>query len=129
MQESGCDPSTVGGAGEQGLMQLTSDKCTNAPGGNCQDPDYNIHTGAQFFSDTLNSNNGDLLLSIGQYNGWFQGMTYADATADQYSGNCRAQNNLDYLHQFLNGWCQNINAYSNNPPLGEYFNLNVCGSS
>ncbi|KAG2028259.1 hypothetical protein BDR03DRAFT_883586, partial [Suillus americanus] len=26
MQESSCKPSTVGGAGEQGLMQLTSDK-------------------------------------------------------------------------------------------------------
>ena len=37
MQESGCDPSRVGGAGEQGLMQITPDKCGNAPNGNCQD--------------------------------------------------------------------------------------------
>jgi membrane-bound lytic murein transglycosylase MltF len=38
MQESSCNPATVGGAGEQGLMQLTVDKCGGAPGGNCKDP-------------------------------------------------------------------------------------------
>lgn len=37
LQESSCNPATVGGNGEQGLMQLTSDKCGDAPGGNCQD--------------------------------------------------------------------------------------------
>ncbi|KAG2351289.1 hypothetical protein BDR07DRAFT_1386260 [Suillus spraguei] len=126
MQESSCNPNTVGGDGEQGLMQLTSDKCVGAPNGNCQDVDFNIGAGAVFFSQLLDENDGDLLSSIGHYNGWFQGMTYANATAAAYSGNCRGQNNLDYLHQFLNGWCQNINAYQYNPPLGEYFNLNDC---
>lgn len=38
MQESSCNPATVGGGGEQGLMQLSQDKCTQAPGGNCKDP-------------------------------------------------------------------------------------------
>ena len=38
MQESSCKPNTVGGAGEQGLMQITRDKCVGAPNGNCQDP-------------------------------------------------------------------------------------------
>lgn len=38
MQESSCVPSAVGGAGEQGLMQITVDKCGGAPDGNCQDP-------------------------------------------------------------------------------------------
>lgn len=37
MQESSCNPHTVGGGGEQGLMQITRDKCGGAPGGNCQD--------------------------------------------------------------------------------------------
>ncbi len=37
MQESSCNPHTVGGGGEQGLMQITKDKCGGAPGGNCQD--------------------------------------------------------------------------------------------
>ncbi|KAJ3925798.1 MAG: glycoside hydrolase family 23 protein [Lentinula lateritia] len=126
MQESSCDPTTVGGAGEQGLMQLTSDKCTSAPNGDCQDIDYNIKTGTQYFKSLLDDNNGDVLLSIGSYNGWFKGMTYADATAAASTGCCRCQNNLDYLHQFLNGWCQNVNAYSDN--LGMYHNLDACPS-
>lgn len=43
MQESSCNPETVGGAGEQGLMQITKDKCNGAPGGNCRDP-VRLHT-------------------------------------------------------------------------------------
>lgn len=37
LQESSCNPETVGGAGEQGLLQLTKDKCIDAPNGNCRD--------------------------------------------------------------------------------------------
>ncbi|KAH7929901.1 lysozyme-like protein [Leucogyrophana mollusca] len=128
MQESSCIPSTVGGAGEQGLMQITKDKCGDAPDGDCKNVDFNIHAGAKFFSETLNSNNGNLLLSIGQYNGWHKDLTYAEATAAAHEGNCHWQNNLDYLHQFLNGWVQNVNAYQHNPPLGKYFNLKSCGN-
>lgn len=56
MQESSCDPNKTGGAGEQGLMQITKvsrtaqilprphrltrfqDKCGDAPDGNCKEP-------------------------------------------------------------------------------------------
>ncbi|KIL65975.1 glycoside hydrolase family 23 protein [Amanita muscaria Koide BX008] len=126
MQESTCNPHAVGGAGEQGLMQISRDKCGGAPGGNCQDPDYNVHTGAQFFSQTLNDNGGNLLLAIGTYNGWYNGLTFGEATAAAKTNCCPCQNNLDYLHQFLNGWMQNIDARDTTPPLGKYFNLNVC---
>ncbi|KAH7913690.1 glycoside hydrolase family 23 protein [Hygrophoropsis aurantiaca] len=128
MQESSCNSSTIGGAGEQGLMQITQDKCGGAPNGNCRDIDFNIHAGAKFFSQTLNDNGGNLLLSIGQYNGWHNGLTYGEATAAAHKGNCHWQNNLDYLHQFLNGWVQDVNAYQHNPPLGKYFNLKSCGN-
>ena len=37
LQKSSCNPASVGSNSEQGLMQLTSDKCSNAPSGNCQD--------------------------------------------------------------------------------------------
>jgi hypothetical protein len=37
MQESFCNPNAVGGAGEQGLMQITPEKCKGAPNGNCKD--------------------------------------------------------------------------------------------
>jgi len=64
MKASSCNPDTVGGAGERGLMQSTKDKCGEAPNGNCKDPvslsvkfgslrhirlqNYNIQTGAKF---------------------------------------------------------------------------------
>jgi len=128
MQESSCRPNTVGGAGEQGLMQLTKDKCGGAPGGNCKDPDFNIGTAAKFFKQTLNDVGGNVLVAVGKYNGWFPGMTYGDATAAGDTSCCRCQKNLDYLHQFLNGWCQNVDSYSSNHPLGKYWNLKKCGN-
>lgn len=38
--------------------------------------DYNIRTGTKFFADTLARNNGSVILSIGEYNGWYWGLTY-----------------------------------------------------
>ena len=75
MQESSCNPHTGGGGGEQGLMQISKDKCGGAPNGNCQDVDFNIRTGTKFFADTLNGNGGNLLLTLGNYNGWPKRMT------------------------------------------------------
>ncbi|KAF5330800.1 hypothetical protein D9619_005798 [Psilocybe cf. subviscida] len=124
MQESSCNANTVGGGGEQGLMQITREKCKGSPGGNCKDPDFNIRTGAKYFADVLKANNGDVLLSIGQYNGWTKGLTKKKATAAANTACCRCQNNLDYLHQYLNGWCQNVDPYTK--ALGKYFNLNKC---
>ncbi|KAH9945736.1 lysozyme-like protein [Amylocystis lapponica] len=127
MQESSCNPATVGGAGEQGLMQLTWDKCGDAPGGNCRDPDFNVRTGVEYFSTTLKNNGGSLLLTIGNYNGWPAGMTYVrTATAAAQTPCCRCQNNLDYLQQTLNGWLQNVNPYMSSPRIGKYFNLDQC---
>lgn len=77
MQESSCNAETVGGAGEQGLMQLTKDKCGKAPGGNCKDPDYNIHTGTAYFKSLLDANNGNIAIALGSYNGWYVGLTKA----------------------------------------------------
>lgn len=124
MQESGCNPWTVGGAGEQGLMQLTVDKCGNAPGGNCMDPEFNIRTGVNFFKSLLDESGGNIPLSVGKYNGWYTGLTEEHATAAGNGPCCRCQNNLDYIHQTLNGWYQNVNAY--NAGLGKYFNLKKC---
>jgi len=126
LQESSCNPATVGGGGEQGLMQITKDKCAGAPGGDCKDPDFNIHTGTEFLANTLKDNHGNLLQSIGMYNGWHVGMTMRQATAAANSACCRCQNNLDYLHQTFNGWLQNIDAYDPRHRLGIYFNLDSC---
>ncbi|KAL7413362.1 glycoside hydrolase family 23 protein [Mrakia frigida] len=122
MQESTCNPSAVGGGGEQGMFQITVDKCGGAPNGDCKEVNFNMRTAMKYFSDTLASNGGDAFLSMGQYNGWQRGMTFASATAAQYSSCCRCQNNLDYLHQLTNGWMQGFNG--NN--FGTYFNLRTC---
>ncbi|RDX55089.1 lysozyme-like protein [Lentinus brumalis] len=124
MQESSCNPHTVGGGGEQGLMQITKDKCGGAPGGNCQDIDYNIRTGVAFFANTLKENGGSLLKTIGNYNGWPDKMTIASATAAQHSDCCLCMNNLDYLQQTMNGWFLNKDPYKAH--MGKYFNLDVC---
>jgi hypothetical protein len=129
MQESTCNPNAVGGGGEQGLMQLSQDKCGDAPNGNCQDPNYNIATAAKFFKSTLDSVGGNLVAAVGDYNGWQPKITFAQATAAAKSKCCRCQNNLDYVHQMFNGWMQGINPDSHDPPLGKYFNLKVCGNS
>jgi hypothetical protein len=51
MQESSCNANTIGANGEQGLMQITPDKC---PGGyasdGCREPYTNIDIGARFGS-------------------------------------------------------------------------------
>jgi len=122
LQESTCNPKAVGGMGEQGLMQLTKDKCPHD--GDCKDIWYNVNAGAKYFSSLLDQFGGNLLLAIGNYNGWHKGMTYHDATD---ATDCRAQNNLDYIVQFVNGWILNVNAYDPVHPLGLYFNLKKCG--
>jgi len=124
MQESSCNPETVGGGGEQGLMQITQEKCVGAPGNNCRDPNFNIKTGAKYFAQTLSDAGGNVFMAVGEYNGWYKGLTKGAATAARWSDCCTCQNNLDYLHQYFNGWLQNINAYYDH--LGKYFNLDVC---
>ncbi|KAF9010505.1 phosphoprotein phosphatase [Cyathus striatus] len=33
-------------------------------------------TGAKYFADTLSSNGGNVIVSVGSYNGWYRGLTY-----------------------------------------------------
>ncbi|ELU37088.1 SLT domain-containing protein [Rhizoctonia solani AG-1 IA] len=120
MQESSCNKDTVGGGGEQGLMQITHEKCAGAPGGNCRDPWFNIHTGARYLKGQVDANGGNVLK-----NGWVDGMTIDSATAARWSA-CCSSCFPSSLHQFLNGWLQGKDAYSNG--LGVYNNLAVCGA-
>jgi len=126
MQESSCVASTTGGAGEQGLMQITKEKCDGAPGGDCKDPEFNIRVGAAYFGSTLKASNNNVLLAMGTYNGWVEGLTVGQATKAASGNCCRCQNNLDYLQQVFNGWIMNIDPYKTN--MGQYFNLKRCGN-
>jgi len=124
MEESSCNPNAQGEGGEQGLMQISKDKCTDAPDGNCKNTAFNIQKGAEYMADTLKANGGSVPKTLGEYNGWFVGMTYGDATKARNSGCCRCQNNLDYILQIMNGWYQGKDPASLG--MGKYFNLNVC---
>ncbi|QRV96574.1 hypothetical protein RhiJN_24592 [Ceratobasidium sp. AG-Ba] len=123
-QESGCDPQNHGGAGEIGMMQITPDKCGGAPNGDCYNLDYNIGTATKYFADQYIQYNKNLLLALGQYNGWYKGMTVQAATAAANTPCCHCQQNLDYVHQMLNGWLQGVDVYATG--MGTYFNLKVC---
>ncbi|PVF96645.1 hypothetical protein CPB86DRAFT_761669 [Serendipita vermifera] len=124
LQESGCNPDVDGGGGEQGMMQISPEKCANAPNGNCKDVIYNVRTAVSFFRDVLKSVNYNAFEAVGNYNGWFRGMNYTEATTWGINGDCcRCQRNLSYLSQFFNGWIlNNNNAYD----LGSIHNTATC---
>lgn len=42
LQESTCNPNTMGGGGEVGLMQITPDKCGGRSAAACRDPEFNV---------------------------------------------------------------------------------------
>ena len=118
MQESTCNPSVTGGNGEIGMMQLTPDKCG---GINCWDAATNIMTGAKYFKTEYDNRGQNVLAAAGAYNGWQDGqLSYNSATNQQWG--CRAQNNLDYLNQLFNGWCQGKTGYD----MKVYNNLGSC---
>jgi len=105
-------------------MQITKDKCGDAPGGDCKNVDYNIKTGLAYFAKTLKDNDDNIILTMGMYNGWAPGLTVGKATAAAKTSCCTCQNNLDYLQQFFNGWIQGVDPYKLG--LGQYFNLKKC---
>lgn len=125
LQESGCNPDVDGGGGEQGMMQISPEKCADAPNGDCKDVVYNVRTAVSYFRDVLKSANGNTFAAVGMYNGWFVGMNYTEATTWGINGDCcRCQRNLSYLAQFFNGWLQNIDAWA--LMLGTIHNTATC---
>lgn len=108
-QESSCNPDIRGKNGEYGLMQVMPFNCLDEA--NCMDVYMNIKSGANVFKTYLEASGGNVLLALGKYNGWKEKLTYNQATMAYNEGNCWAQNNLDYLHQMLNGFVVGRNAY------------------
>lgn len=103
MQESTCDPWVEGKNKEAGMMQLGSENCQGSENldGGCYNIDFNIRQGAKYIQTKLNDHAGNILVSLGAYNGWRVGMTYADATAARWT-NCASQNNRQsFLGMFM----------------------------
>ncbi|KAM0753858.1 hypothetical protein T439DRAFT_322742 [Meredithblackwellia eburnea MCA 4105] len=121
MTESSCNKGASGDSGgAYGLMQITKDKCVGAPGGDCNDPDFNVKTA--YLKSVLDEHEGSVLAAPGSYNGWYVGLTYNKATAAAQSECCECQNNLDYHQNIFNGFLQGQDGHS----LGTYNNV-ACG--
>ncbi|KNZ54790.1 uncharacterized protein VP01_2854g2, partial [Puccinia sorghi] len=135
MQESSCRPDVVGDQGGAfGLMQITKDKCGEAPGGNCSEPDYNIKMGAKTFATGLTEANGNVLLALGRYNGVLGTRAHKAKSARGkgqrllcVSTKPSTRMKQDYLHEFLNAWILGVDPHSCR--LGIFRNLDVCGDS
>lgn len=116
LQESGCRPEVTGGAGEIGMMQITSEKCPT-DGSNCYDAEINIRIGSEYFRKMIDETNGNVIQAMGYYNGWRLGMTIFDA--NNYAI-CAQHNNLDYIQNVFNGYIQGVDPSTIN--MGIYHN-------
>jgi soluble lytic murein transglycosylase-like protein len=120
-QESDCNQNARGPNGEYGLMQITPDKCP-VQDNSCLDPNTNIQIGATYFGNIVSGGGGNLALALGEYNGWYPGLTENEANS---ASTCGARNNLDYVHMVLNGFMQGVDPRAN-PRMGIYFNTDDC---
>ncbi|RDL32070.1 putative glycoside hydrolase family 23 protein [Venustampulla echinocandica] len=108
MQESSCSASA--GGPTPGLMQ------------------DNVNAGANYLRKRLDASNNNALLAFGSYNGWFtannrlngsKGLTEDYPCSTEGKKNGQPQN-LDYLHQTLNGWFMGQDVYWNQRWIGTY---------
>lgn len=132
MQESSCDANA--GGPTPGLMQVS---CENYPNGVCttsiQD---NVNAGANYLRQQLDANNNNAIAAIGNYNGWFtagnglngnKGLTKGYPCSSEGKSNGEPQN-LDYLHQTLNGWFTGQDPYGDQNWIGTYKCQGNCNS-
>ncbi|KAJ5220038.1 hypothetical protein N7468_009242 [Penicillium chermesinum] len=124
MQESSCNASA--GGPTPGLMQVS---CDNYPNGQCTDSiQDNVDAGTNYLESQLNSTGGNAIEAFGSYNGWFtagsglnnnQGLTESYPCSSEGQANGVPQN-LDYLHQVMNGWLMGLDVYGAQNWIGSY---------
>lgn len=133
MQESSCNADA--GGPTPGLMQVD---CSNYPNGECTDSvQDNVDAGAKFLVDQIDANGGNAVQAFGSYNGWFvagsglngdKGLTKDYPCSDEGKSNGVPQN-LDYLHQVLNGWLLGLDVYGDDNWVGTYHCDQSCGNN
>ncbi|KAG9252430.1 extracellular soluble lytic transglycosylase [Emericellopsis atlantica] len=131
MQESSCNADA--GGPTPGLMQCAPGNCYEGQGGSCQYPiQDNVDCGAWVLRDYLDSSDGNAVRALGRYNGWFtaadntglnggKGLTEGYPCSGEGQSNGVPQN-LDYLHEVLNGWFMGYDMYGSDSNLGGYYN-------
>lgn len=126
MQESSCNADA--GGPTPGLMQCDPSNCPGGSG-SCQYPvQDNVDCGAQVLRNYVDNAGGNAVHAIGAYNGWFTasdntGLNEGKGLTQDYPCSSEGQShgvpqNLDYLHEVLNGWFQGYNIYGDDAGLG-----------
>jgi len=106
MQESTCNPKAYS-AGSTGLFQLSSDLCS--PYDDCYDSKSNTEGGCNYIQTLLKQFDGNILESIGNYNGWFRGIK----PQDYQNQPCATRQNWNYPQNVFNGFMQGIDGNTN----------------
>lgn len=125
MQESSCNADA--GGSTPGLMQCDPSNCQNGQS-SCQYPiQDNVDCGAYVLRSALDQTGGNAVHALGSYNGWFTasddtGLNGGKGLTESYpcSSEGRAHGdpqNLNYLHETLNGWFQGYDMYGNDADL------------
>lgn len=140
MQESSCNNDA--GGPTPGLMQCHPGNCQNGQDSCWYPVEDNVDCGAYFLRSALDGADGNAVRALGRYNGWFtaadgngmnggRGITVDYPCSDEGKGNGYPQN-LDYIHETLNGWFQGYDIYGDDAGLGGSYDCqgncdsNVC---
>lgn len=122
---------------QQGLMQCDASNCQNGQS-SCQYPiQDNVDCGAWVLRSGLDSADGNAVKALGAYNGWFtagSGLNGNKGLTDTYPCSSEGQSNgspqnLDYLHETLNGWFMGYDVYGDDADKvdGSYACSGNCG--
>ncbi|KAI1081625.1 glycoside hydrolase family 23 protein [Whalleya microplaca] len=138
MQESSCNADA--GGSTPGLMQCDPGNCQNGQS-SCQYPvQDNTDCGANVLKQALDATGGNAVHALGSYNGWFTADDWASSqndgkglTEDYPCGKGRNYGdpqNLNYLHETLNGWFQGKDMYGDDADLdGSYTCTGSCSGN
>lgn len=132
MQESSCNANA--GGPTPGLMQCEPANCQNGKR-TCQFPiQDNVDCGAHVLRQGLDNSGGNAVHALGLYNGWFTaedrtGLNGGKGLTEGYpcSKEGRAHGvpqNLNYLHETLNGWFQGYDMYGKDRGLDGMYDCN-----
>ncbi|CAL5866672.1 uncharacterized protein PFLUO_LOCUS882 [Penicillium psychrofluorescens] len=124
MQESSCNAHA--GGPTPGLMQVS---CANYPHHKCTNSTQdNVDAGTKYLRSQIDAAGGNAIQAFGSYNGWFtagsglngnKGLTQDYPCSSEGQANGEPQN-LDYLHQVLNGWLMGLDVYGSDNWIGTY---------
>lgn len=130
MQESSCNADA--GGSTPGLMQCDPSNCQNGRG-DCQYPiQDNVDCGAHVLRAALDNTGQNAVHALGSYNGWFtaddgtglnggKGLTASYPCSSEGRSHGDPQN-LNYIHEILNGWFQGYDMYGSDSRLDGKYN-------